>query len=224
MAADDTPHMRPPRTAGMVADDTPHMRLPRPAGMAADDTPHMRPPRTAGMVADDTPHMRLPRPAGMAADDTPHMRLPRPAGMAADDTPHMRPPRTAGMAADVNMPRARTDTPHMRPPTVDESQSVTLLKSTWSTWRGHGQVGTKLGSHREGLGANRHPSRDREGTPLHQVVQPLDADGGINDLLKRDLKANFVKFYADSFARERNSKEGPEVKVDLTTLKPLHAR
>ncbi|KAI8522099.1 hypothetical protein Bbelb_018530 [Branchiostoma belcheri] len=57
-------------------------------------------------------------------------------------------------------------------------------------------------------------------------LQPLDADGGINDLLKRDLKASFVKFYADTFARER--KEGREVanvKVDLklSTLKPLHA-
>ncbi|KAI8490636.1 hypothetical protein Bbelb_319040 [Branchiostoma belcheri] len=66
-------------------------------------------------------------------------------------------------------------------------------------------------------------------------LQPLDADGGINDLLKRDLKTSFVKFYADSFARERKaspgrgiSKEGrkvPNVKVDLklTTLKPPHA-
>eukprot|EP00058_Branchiostoma_floridae_P025112 XP_002610602.1 hypothetical protein BRAFLDRAFT_65792 [Branchiostoma floridae] len=57
-------------------------------------------------------------------------------------------------------------------------------------------------------------------------LQPLDADGGINDMLKRDLTQSFVSFYGDCFAKER--KEGrdlSEVKVDLklTTLKPLHA-
>ncbi|CAH1233204.1 Hypp647 [Branchiostoma lanceolatum] len=54
-------------------------------------------------------------------------------------------------------------------------------------------------------------------------LQPLDAVGGINDLLKRDLQQCFISHYADCFAKERKTGHDiKDVKVDLklSMLKP----
>ncbi|CAH1268946.1 Hypp4042 [Branchiostoma lanceolatum] len=54
-------------------------------------------------------------------------------------------------------------------------------------------------------------------------LQPLDAVGGINDLLKRDLQQSFISHYADCFAKERKTGHDiKDVKVDLklSMLKP----
>jgi len=56
-------------------------------------------------------------------------------------------------------------------------------------------------------------------------LQPLDADGGLNDALKKDMKSSFMTYYAESVAKEIEQNTIDDAKVDLrlSTLKPLHA-
>ncbi|CAH1249932.1 Hypp8725 [Branchiostoma lanceolatum] len=57
--------------------------------------------------------------------------------------------------------------------------------------------------------------------------QPLDCDGGVNDVLKKKLKQRTVQYHADKFVAElREGRNLASIKIELTQskLKPLHAK
>ncbi|KAI8493908.1 hypothetical protein Bbelb_282550 [Branchiostoma belcheri] len=57
-------------------------------------------------------------------------------------------------------------------------------------------------------------------------LQPLDYDGGVNDVLKKELKQRFVQHYADKFTTElQDGRDLASISVDMTLskLKPIHA-
>ncbi|KAI8516450.1 hypothetical protein Bbelb_050310 [Branchiostoma belcheri] len=57
-------------------------------------------------------------------------------------------------------------------------------------------------------------------------LQPLDYDGGVNDVLKKELKQRFVQYYADKFTTElQDGRDLASISVDMTLskLKPIHA-
>ncbi|XP_019635712.1 PREDICTED: uncharacterized protein LOC109478537 [Branchiostoma belcheri] len=57
-------------------------------------------------------------------------------------------------------------------------------------------------------------------------LQPLDCDGGVNDVLKKELKQRFVQYYADKFTTElQEGRDLASISVDMTLskLKPIHA-